>query len=411
MRSKNASLWVLYFCGFIDYAGIAIVYPIFAYLFFDPDLAFFSPEVSEVTKGVWLGVLIALYPIMQFFSAPLLGILSDMRGRKKLLIFSLVISALGYLSAIAGLIQQNVYWLVLYRMLVGMGAGNGSILGAMVADMSTQEDKSRHFGFLSMSYGAGFTLAPFLGGYLVQQGSYIYPFIVPLVLVLINILFVAIKISETHKINSPQKLSFLAAFDFINRARALKSLHVLFLSLFIYTLGWSFFTEFVPLFLLYQYGFDPTQTGVYYGYAGLFYALSAGFLVPPIVAKLKSEVALPLAQLLSGSAVALLLFILKPAALWFYTPLVNFFMAFVYPTTATVISNRAGEDHQGEAIGVYQSVSALGMALSPFISGALASAQPRWIVLLGGGLMCLGGSILLLFQTQSEGLAEDKISH
>lgn len=80
--TKRSSFLVLLLSGFINYAGIAIVYPIFAFLLFDTDMLFFAEGTSDAIRGLWLGILIALYPIMQFFGAPVLGALSDLRGRK-----------------------------------------------------------------------------------------------------------------------------------------------------------------------------------------------------------------------------------------------------------------------------------------------------------------------------------------
>lgn len=397
-KSKRSALGVLYLSGFIDYAGVAIVYPIFAYLFFEPNLHFFSPGATDAVRGMWLGILVALYPALQFISAPIFGALSDQRGRKKLLALTLFISAIGYVFAILGVMYHSLALLASYRILVGIGAGNGSILAAMVADLSEPEEKSRHFGFLSMSFGAGFTIAPFIGGILVKQVGYMWPFVVPMTLVSLNVIFVMRNIQETRVISKREPLPLFRSFSLIQKATQLKGLRSLYLSLFVYTLGWAFFTEFIPLFLHNQYGFDPSQTGIYYGYAGLFYALSAGFLAPPVINRLTADRALPISQIFSGFAVAGLLFIYKPLLLWFYMPVINFFMAFYYPTTSTVISNRASKDVQGEAMGIYQAVMSLGMAVCPFMAGSLVSVRPQMVVLLGGGLMTLGGVLLGLSQ-------------
>ncbi|MBS0624340.1 MAG: MFS transporter [Verrucomicrobia bacterium] len=395
MRTK-ASLRVLYLSAFIDYAGIAIVYPVFAHLFFERELGFFSPEVTETVRGVWLGVLIALYPIMQFFSAPFFGSLSDAKGRKKILLITLSIAAVGYLFAVAGVYFRSIWSLVCYRILVGIGAGNSSILSAMIADLSRPEEKSKHFGRLSMSFGSGFILAPFLGGFLVKRFGMLCPFYIPFFLVILNLFFVLWKIQETRAVSSAKKSGVLSSLTLLRRAAEMKSLRGVFLSLFVFTLGWAFFTEFTPLFLLYQYGFAPSQTGIYYGYAGLFYALMVGFVAPAVVDRVGAEKALPIAQIACGITVALLLMIENSAILWFYMPVIQFFMAFIYPTTSTVISNCTPDDVQGEAMGIYQAVGALGMAICPFLGGVFVGAHPWLIVVIGGGLMLAGGVLLSL---------------
>ncbi len=399
--SKSTPFHVIYFSGFIDYAGIAIVYPIFALLFFDPALHFFASDTSVAIRGIWLGVMVGLYPAVQFFSAPILGALSDRYGRKHILTASLWISAMGYAFAVLSLVTHRLEFLSLYRILAGVGAGNGSILGAMVADRSPPEERSRYFGRLSMSYGAGFTLAPFLGGMLTSHFGYVAPFLVPFFCVLLNIVLVVKLVEETvapkvhlHNIWN----SCLHGLLLIRKAHRLRYLRPILSSLFIYTLGWAFFTEFVPVFLSSHYAFTPQETGLYYGYSGLFYAISAGFLVPKIIGWWKAESVLPWAQGFAGLFVIGLLFIAHSPWLWLYMPFVNFWMAFVYPTTVTLISTRSDAAVQGEVIGIYQAVNALAMAVCPLCTGFLASIHPESVVGLGGGVMALGGLFLWVMQ-------------
>lgn len=396
-KEKKGTFFTLLLSGFIDYAGIALVYPIFAYLLFDPSYHFFTPETSDAIKGLWLGVLIALYPLMQFFSSPVLGALSDRKGRKRLLLISLVISFSGYLFAIWGVLNHSLFYLALYRILVGIGAGNGSIISASVADLSTKETKGRNFGLLSMSFGAGFTIAPFFGGFLVNSYGYLIAFVLPLALVLLNALLVIWKLHDSCKPVPGSKVSLFMSFSLLKRAASFVSLKGLFLSLLIFTIGWAFFTEFCTLFLVDRFDFKPEATGVYFGFAGLCYALSAGFLAPMIAKKIGAGRALCLSQLLSGVGIMALIFIRTPLALWIYTPLLEFLMSFVYPTTSTVISNRVSSKVQGEAMGIYQAINALAIALSPFFGGALVGAYPWVIVVVGGVIMSLGGVAFLLY--------------
>jgi len=398
---SSSILKILYLSAFIDYAGVAIVYPIFAHLFFQEDIGLFSTEMGEAARGVWLGVLIALYPAMQFFSAPFFGSLSDRIGRKPVLLLSLTIAALGYLLAIGGIYFKSLLCLVFYRILVGIGAGNSSVLSAMVADLSRPEEKAKRFARLSMSFGAGFILAPFFGGFLVKKFGPLCPFSIPFCLVLLNLVLVLWKVQETRQMMDTAQTEIMHSWKLLQRATRMKHLRGIFMSLFVFTLGWAFFTEFTPLFLLYQYGFDSSQTGIYYGYGGLFYALMVGFVAPLVVNRFGAERSLPLAQMACGVTVASLLLIINPVFLWFYMPVVQFFMAFIYPTTSTVISHCTPDEMQGEAMGIYQAVGALGMAACPFLGGAFVGMHPWLVVILGGGLMFAGGVLLSLSPLRS----------
>lgn len=315
---------------------------------------------------------------------------------------ALVIGLIGYLFAIIGVIFHSLIALAIYRILVGITAGSGSILGAIVADISPKEKKSRNFGLLSMCYGSGFIIAPFVGGFLVKQYGYLYPFLVPFALVMLNIAFVAWKLPETLAAVREGKVSIFKSFALVKQASHFPTLRTLFISLLVFTFGWSFFTEFTPLFLNQRFHFAPGSTGIYYGYAGLFYALCAGFVVFPVVKRLGAARTLYCAQIGSGLAILGMLFISSPLVLWLYIPVTQLFMAFVFPTTSTVISDTVGDDRQGEAMGIYQSISALGLALSPLFSGSLVGMYPALVVILGGGLMAVGGLMFGLFHQRPQ---------
>src|SRR5580704_6183428 len=100
---KKFSLLPILIVGFIDHMGIGLVYPLFSALLFDPENSILPPETSLATRGWLLGILIALTPIAQFFACPVLGALSDQKGRKKMLIISMAMGIAAYLTAAIGL--------------------------------------------------------------------------------------------------------------------------------------------------------------------------------------------------------------------------------------------------------------------------------------------------------------------
>lgn len=396
MRSRKMSLGILLLSGFIDYAGVAIVYPLLAYLLFDPDFHFLPVEASNAARGLWLGILIALHPLLQFFFSPIFGSLSDLRGRKKLLIFSFWVSIIGYGMAILGMYYQNIALLALFRVLTGIGGGNCSIVSAITADISTHENKTKHFGLLNMSFGAGFTLGPFLGGVLASAFGLTAPFVTAFLLVLLNLLLVWWKLDETHPVFLKGRVSFFTSIYQLRQAARMPELRFIFLGLLIFSFGWSFFTEFVPLFLIDRYQFDPALIGVYYGYSGAFYSLSAGLLIYPIIRRIGIQRTLVLSMLFSGLYLLLFLKIKSSTLMWFYLPLSQFFLAFAYPAIAALISNRVSEERQGEAMGIYQSLIALALTVTPFCSGSLVGSYPSLSVIVSGILMAVAAGTVIL---------------
>src|SRR5262245_5594636 len=88
-------LFVLFGTLLLDMIGLGMVFPIIPILFTDSTspsflLGGYSPSVQFFLAGA----ITALWGLMQFIAAPILGELSDVYGRKKLLLFGVGILAL-----------------------------------------------------------------------------------------------------------------------------------------------------------------------------------------------------------------------------------------------------------------------------------------------------------------------------
>jgi len=396
MRSRKLPLGILLLSGFIDYAGIAIVYPLLAYMLFDPAFHFLPVETSSSVRGLWLGILIALYPLFQFFFSPIFGSLSDLKGRKKLLMLSFWIGLFGYALAMLSIHYQSLALLAFYRIITGIAGGNCSIVSAIVADISTEKKKAKHYGLLNMSFGAGFTLGPFLSGMLAESFGLITPFAAAFGLMALNLFVVKWKLDETRPVSLKGKVKVFTSFYQVKQAAQMPELRFVFLGLLIFSFGWSFFTEFIPLFLISRYDFNPAQIGLYYGYTGAFYSLSAGLLIYPIIRRFGIQRTLFLSMLFSGLYLLIFLSIGSTKLLWLYLPLSQFFLAFAYPAIAALISNRVCTEKQGEVMGIYQSLIALALTITPFCSGSLVGSYPSLTVIVSGVLMAVSSVTILL---------------
>ncbi len=101
--------------------------------------------------------------LMQFFAAPVLGVLSDRFGRRPVILLSLAGLGLDYvLMAVA----PSVGWLLLGRLVSGASSATHAVAAAYVADVTPPAERSARFGILSASFGLGFVIGPALGGLL-----------------------------------------------------------------------------------------------------------------------------------------------------------------------------------------------------------------------------------------------------
>jgi DHA1 family tetracycline resistance protein-like MFS transporter len=134
-----------------------------------PILPFIVQKYVHGTKdiGLWVGVLVTVFAACAFFSAPVLGALSDRIGRKPVLVVSLLGSAVGYvLFGIAG----GLWVLVLSRVIDGVTAGDRPVAMAYLADITPPEERAAQFGLVGAVGGVGFMVGPAVGGLLTHFG-------------------------------------------------------------------------------------------------------------------------------------------------------------------------------------------------------------------------------------------------
>ena len=149
-------------------------------------------------------MIITVYSIVAIFFIPIAGFLSDHIGRKKVIIPSLIITAIGGLiSAWAGWKMDNPYWMILMgRALQGLGAsGAFPIVMPLVGDMfKTDEEVSSSLGLIETSNTLGKVLSPILGAFLAGFIWFMPFFSIP-VFCLVSIILMLFLVKTPNKEN------------------------------------------------------------------------------------------------------------------------------------------------------------------------------------------------------------------
>ena len=170
----------------LDNLGLGIVYPMFSSILFHPESTFVAPELSTSARGWILGLLLSTPAVTSFFSGPLLGAVSDQKGRRPLYLLSLTLGIFGYGCCMVGIAMKSIPVLIGGRAMNGIAMGNAAVVGATIADLSNEQTKPKNFGLLCMASGIGFAIGPFLGGWLAAFGL-IVPFFAAGLATLINL--------------------------------------------------------------------------------------------------------------------------------------------------------------------------------------------------------------------------------
>ncbi len=376
-KQKN-SLWPIFLTVFIDMLGVGIIIPIVPTLFFDLDTSILPSDMAESTRYILYGFLIASYPFMQFFGAPVLGALSDRHGRKPLILISLVGTLIGYLVFAQAVNSHNLIIIFLARMLPGFTGGNISIIMSALSDVSNEKTRVKNFGLVGMAFGLGFVIGPALGGVLadserVSWFSMSTPFLFTALLTLINIIFLHFNFRETLAQKRDTVINFFTGFKNIGKSFKTPHLRVIFSSVLLYSMGFAFYTQFFSVYLIQKFNYSPSQIGMLYGWVGIWLIITQGGIVRRMSGKIASKKVLPISMLGVSIVLATLLVPSNPMYFYFINPLIAVFHGMTSPNMTSVVSTQAGKSFQGEILGINQSMLSLGNFFPPILGGFISA--------------------------------------
>ncbi|MFZ1549554.1 MAG: MFS transporter, partial [Microgenomates group bacterium] len=285
MKSKIIS--ILFTIVILDLLGFGIIIPILPVLFIKTqfNLAILHQLFPLVKQEYILyGLIVAAYPFAQFFSAPILGQLSDKYGRKQILFYCLAATSLSYFLAVLGIRMTSFPILLLSRVLGGIMGGNIAIAQAVAADITEVKDRTRVYGLLGAAFGIGFILGPYLGGKLSDSNlvSWFHldtPFLMAGLLSFVSVVVTWLFLPETHPYEKRQlKLRFGQSISDIKAALSHKRLNTLFLVGFLFQFAFTMFVSFFGVLLFKRYSFTQVSIGEYFAFAGLWIAITQIFL-------------------------------------------------------------------------------------------------------------------------------------
>jgi MFS transporter, DHA1 family, tetracycline resistance protein len=399
--SKEFSILPIFLVVLIDMIGIGIIIPVLTPLFLSTNIIF-SALVPFAKRAIILGILIASYPLAQFFGSPILGALSDKHGRKKILIMSLIATFFGYTLFGIGILTHNLYILFISRIIDGFAGGSVTTAMSSIADISDEKTKVRRFGLVGMSFGLGMIIGPVIGGYLgdssvVSWFNFATPFFFAALLCLINIILFIFQFKETLRTRKHSKISIFTGLKNIKKAFDYKELRVMFIFAFLFAFGFSFYTQFFQVFLIEKFNYTAVQIGKYFGFMGLCIAIAQGLIVRPLSKKFSPQEILPVSVLLVSIAIMMMLIPNHASGLYFIIPFLAVANGLTMPNMTGLISNITSREDQGEVLGVNQSVQALAMAIPPLIAGFFAAIYFVLPVIIGSLTILAAWLVFMIF--------------
>ncbi|HZW08224.1 MAG TPA: MFS transporter, partial [Phycisphaerales bacterium] len=161
MRSTKPAVSFIFITLLLDVLGFGLLIPVGPSLV--KSLLHGGAGGTDAEAAKYVGALMATFYAMSFLFAPLLGVLSDRYGRRRVILIALLGSGVDYFAMA---LAPSLAWLFVTRVINGISGASFSVVSAYVADVTPPEKRAGAFGMIGAAFGLGFVIGPLMGGLL-----------------------------------------------------------------------------------------------------------------------------------------------------------------------------------------------------------------------------------------------------
>ena len=374
----------------MDLLGFGLVIPI---------LPTYATQLGASSFEV--GLVMAVYALMNFVFSPFWGTMSDRLGRRPVIAFTVLITALGFL------LLANAHSLALLfaaRMLAGIGSANIAASQAYITDVTPPEGRAKALGMIGAAFGLGFIFGPPVGGFIKEQYGMDAVGYTAMSLSLINLMLILILLPESLKEKDPNNKLELKPVTGAIKALRNDRFRDLFITTFIYIMAFSMMQITVALLWEQHYGLNEAHIGYMFAFIGLSSAIVQGGLVGWLSRTFGEPKLMVIGSVLCGMGLLLTPFV--PYA--YFVPLAfipMLLLAFangcMMPSISSLLSRNATNKEQGQVLGMNQSFGSLARIAGPTAGGFLYGLHFTGPYIAGALLMV--GALLFVLAYQRAG--------
>ena len=366
---------VLFIAVFATMLGVGII---------EPFMAIYAESLGA--NGLFIGLIFGSFTLSRALFTPLIGRLSDLRGRKNLLLVGLSgYTILSFFYAVA----TSTTSLVTVRILHGLASAMVlPIAMAYIGDIAPKNQEGKHLGTFTIAFFMGMAFGPIIGGALHEIWNMNAAFYTMGAISFFSLLLLIFMLPEINAHKNVKPSSFRTIFKN-------KTMQAMFLFRAVNAYGVAALMGFLPLLAekinvsVFQIGFVVTAnlivSSIFQRYFG-------------VIADKSDKVAM----IIAGSIMMLIALALMPLSKNFYTLLsFNILMGLgsgiSIPAVSAITAQLGKKLGMGSVMGLFNTAFGIGGGIGPIIAGLIMVAAGLTFVFVSSAVIVLAGTIIFYY--------------
>jgi DHA1 family multidrug resistance protein-like MFS transporter len=333
-------------------------------------------------------VMIAAYSVASFLLSPVWGGLSDRLGRRPVLMAGMI--GFGFSFIIFGMADGHLGFMYVSRIVGGLFSGAITACAvAYVADITSEEKRTRAMGLVGMSIGLGFIFGPAIGGILSELGTSI-PFFTAAAVSFLTFIIALRWLPESLRKDQMKQLS---AEQPSRWALFNGSIRYLFVMLFLVTFTLAGLESTLQFFGIARFDATPKDIGIMFLISGVVGAMTQGGIIRKYATPGKEPLLIRMGFILQAIGFSLLLFSWNVWSASVFLAVFALGNALLRPCITSLIT-QSTKSGQGLTSGLSSSMDSLGRIFGPLIAGGLFEINMSFTFIIGS-IVSVGALFLL----------------